>query len=308
MTTQLASQTHEFLTWLAVERGRSQRTLDSYGSDLRSYHSWLKQERLGLGDVEPADVLRYIEYLRALGRAPATTKRAVVTVRNLHRFLLLEGELPTDPCADVVAPSVPDALPKALEEPQVQLLLDAVVGDGPRVLRDRAMLEVLYGTGLRVSELVGLDLSDIDMQHRLARAFGKGAKERLVPLGRLACEAIDGWLGGQGRPLLVPKQWHHVGDDAALFLSARGQRMSRQAVWQMLKKYAAVVGLEEVMSPHVLRHSCATHMLEHGADIRTVQEMLGHASLSSTQRYTRISQKHLRRVYDAAHPRAGSAQ
>jgi integrase/recombinase XerD len=305
MKTQLPSQSEEYLTWLAVERGRSPRTLSSYASDLRRYHAWLKRDGLELVDVREADVLRFIDSLQELGLAPSTTKRAVVTVRNLHRFLLLEGELPTDPCADVAAPPVPDALPKALEERQIEALFGAVVGDGPRVLRDRAMLEVLYGTGLRVSELVGLDLSDIDTEQRLIRAFGKGAKERVVPVGRIACEAVDLWLGAQGRPLLVPNQWAHAGDDSAVFLSARGGRMTRQAVWQMLKKYALVVDLADEMSPHVLRHSCATHMLEHGADIRMVQEMLGHASVSSTQRYTRISQQHLKRVYYSAHPRAG---
>lgn len=303
MDNKLPLQFEEFLVWLAVERGRSPRTLSAYSTDLSKYDTWLSKRKLDLNDVREADILAYIAYVTDLGRAPATIKRSAVTIRALHRFLAVEGELAFDAGAQVASPSVPDPLPKALSESQIQRLLDAVVGDGPRVLRDRAMLEVLYGTGLRISELVGLSLGDLDLDQRLLRAFGKGAKERVVPIGRIATEALGNWLG-VGRVELVPERWAHRGDDEAVFLSARGRRMTRQGAWQMLKKYATVVGLEEVTSPHVLRHSCATHMLEHGADIRIVQEMLGHASISSTQRYTRISQSHLRRIYEGAHPRA----
>jgi integrase/recombinase XerD len=172
------------------------------------------------------------------------------------------------------------------------------------VLRDRAILEVLYGTGLRVSELVGLSLGDLDLDAALLRAFGKGSKERIVPIGVPAVRALVSWLGPGGRPELAPAQWRRRGDAEAVFLNARGGRLSRQGAWDILARYARQVDLEGKLSPHVLRHSCATHMLDHGADIRAVQELLGHASISTTQVYTLVSTERLWEVYRSAHPRA----
>jgi integrase/recombinase XerD len=228
----------------------------------------------------------------------------MVPVRALHRFLADEGRTPTDPGAHLELPGVPRGLPKALSEEEVDRLLAAPVGDGPAVLRDRAMLEVLYGTGVRVSELVGLSLGDIDLDAALLRAFGKGSKERIVPIGVPAVRALSAWFGPGGRPELVPAQWRRRGDAEAVFLNLRGGRLSRQGAWDVVRRYAAQVGLEGKLSPHVLRHSCATHMLDHGADIRAVQELLGHASISTTQVYTLVSTERLWEVYRNAHPRA----
>jgi integrase/recombinase XerD len=230
--------------------------------------------------------------------------RALVAVRSLHRFLHDEGRIPSDPAAGVEQPRVPRGLPKALSEADVGSLLAAPVGDDPIARRDRAMLEVLYGTGLRVSELVGLSLGDLDLDGALIRAFGKGSKERIVPVGGHAVRALVAWLGPGGRPELEPARWRRRGDAEAVFLGARGGRLSRQGAWDVLRRHGERVGLGGRLSPHVLRHSCATHMLDHGADIRAVQELLGHASIRTTQVYTLVSTERLWDVYRNAHPRA----
>jgi integrase/recombinase XerD len=230
--------------------------------------------------------------------------RAVVAVRSLHRFLADEGRAEGDPGAEVATPRVPLGLPKALSEAEVSALLAVVVGDEPSARRDRAMLEVLYGTGVRISELVGLRLGDIDLESGLLRAFGKGSKERVVPLGRHAVAALSAWLGPGGRPALVPQRWARRGDAEAVFLNRRGGRLTRQGAWLVVKHWGSEAGIADKLTPHVLRHSCATHMLDHGADLRAVQEMLGHASVSTTQVYTKVSTERLFAAYRAAHPRA----
>ncbi len=294
----------EFLTWLAVERGRSRNTLGAYRRDLTTYCRWLDERRRPLGDVTEADVTAYVGRLRAGGQAPATVARATAAVRGLHRFLAEEGRASTDPAADVAAPRVPSGLPKPLTEEAVTALLGAVVGNDAVHRRDRAVLELLYGTGMRISELCGLSLGDIDPESALVRVFGKGAKERIVPVGRPALIAVADWLGPSGRPRLVPDRWACRGDAEAMFLNQRGGRLSRQAGWAIVTAYGERAGLSEHLSPHVLRHSCATHMLDRGADLRVVQELLGHASISTTQVYTKVSTERLRRAFDAAHPRA----
>jgi integrase/recombinase XerD len=294
----------EFLTWLAVERGRSANTLAAYRRDLHGYTAWLRAEGRPLDAVTEADVERYVAHLRAEGRAPATVARALVAVRNLHRFLADEGAVAADPAADVAPPRVPAGLPKPLDEAEVNALLDAVVGAAAVHRRDRAILELLYGTGMRISELCGLSLSDLDVDGGLVRVFGKGAKERIVPLGRPTRAALADWLGPSGRGAFVPARWARRDHAAAVFLNQRGGRLSRQGAWAIVRSYGTRVGLSGRLSPHVLRHSCATHMLDHGADIRVVQELLGHASISTTQVYTKVSTDRLRAVYDAAHPRA----
>ena len=300
----LPLEVEEFLTWLAVERGRSTNTLAAYRRDLRAYWSWLHGAGIqGLDQVTPEVVQAYVAVLREGDRADASVARALVAVRTLHRFLAAEGLSETDPAADVEPPSVPAGLPKPLSEDQVNALLSAVEGDGPAERRDRVILEVLYGTGLRISELVGLSLGDLDLEASLLRAFGKGARERIVPLGRPASAALSAWLATGGRREFVPARWARRSDEEALLLNRRGGRLSRQSAWNVVKTYGARVGLRD-LSPHVLRHSCATHMVDHGADIRAVQELLGHASISTTQVYTRVSTERLWQVYDASHPRA----
>jgi integrase/recombinase XerD len=294
----------EFLTWLAVERGRAANTLAAYRRDLRAYESWLACRGVGLGQVAEDDVTAYVAHLRSAGRAPATVARALVSVRSFHRFLVDEGHTEADPTGEVGSPRVPQGLPKALTEEEVASLLGAVVGEDATGRRDRAILELLYGTGMRISELVGLSLGDVSEDDGMARVFGKGAKERVVPLGRFARLAIGEWLTASGRGAMTPVRWARRGDAEALFLNARGGRLSRQGAWGIVRRYADRVGLGDRLTPHVLRHSCATHMLDHGADIRVVQELLGHASIATTQVYTRVSTERLKSVYEAAHPRA----
>jgi integrase/recombinase XerD len=294
----------ELLSWLAVERGRSANTLAAYRRDLAAYNEFLAGRGLTPAGVTESVVEDYLAFLRAAGRAPASVARALVSVRSLHRFLEDEGQVAGNPAEEVHRPKVPSGLPKALSEADVGSLLAAVTGDDAVARRDRALLEVLYACGLRVSELVGLSLADLDLGAGLLRAFGKGSKERIVPVGRLACEALGAWLAPGGRPQLVPERWARRGDAEAVFLNTRGGRLSRQGAWGIVRHHGEAVGLADRLSPHVLRHSCATHMLDHGADIRVVQELLGHASISTTQVYTKVSATRLREIYEAAHPRA----
>jgi len=303
--TGLPAEAEELLTWLAVERGRAVTTLTAYRRDLTAYWAWLGERGVtSLQAVVPTDVEAYVGALRSTGKAAASVARATVAVRSLHRFLVDEGLAPDDPSGDVEQPRVPAGLPKALSEAEVGRLLDAPIGDEPLVRRDRAILEVLYGTGIRISELVGLSLADVDLDAALLRAFGKGSKERIVPLGRPARRALEDWLDPGGRPDVAPERWARRGDAEAVFLNARGSRLSRQGGWLVVERYGRLAGLSNKLSPHVLRHSCATHMLDHGADIRAVQELLGHASISTTQVYTKVSTERLWRAYEAAHPRA----
>jgi integrase/recombinase XerD len=294
----------EFLTWLAVERGRAANTLAAYRRDLVAYETYLAGRGMTLAEVDELVVEAYVGALRAGGRAPATVARALVAVRSLHRFLLDEGELTGDPTGDVGAPKVPQGLPKALGEDEVVRLLGAVVGDDAPARRDRAILEVLYGTGMRISELVGLSFGDVDLDDGAVRVFGKGSKERLVPLGRFAADALADWLRPGGRGAMAPARWARRGDSEAVFLNVRGGRLSRQGAWGVVRRYGDKVGLGDRLTPHVLRHSCATHLLDHGADIRVVQELLGHAAVTTTQLYTKVSGERLRAAYEMAHPRA----
>ncbi len=297
-------EVEEFLSWLGVEKGRAANTLAAYRRDLRAYTRWLAARGAALDLVGEDDINAYIGSLRDAGAAPASVARAVAAVRMLHRFLAEEGHRSGDPTADVSTPRVPQSLPKALSEQDVEALLAAVVGDDAIARRDRAILEVLYGTGLRISELIGLSLSDLDLDGALLRAYGKGSHERVVPLGRLARQALEAWLDAGGRPSLVPERWARRRDAEAVFLNARGGRLSRQGAWGIVRRYGDRAGLAGRLTPHVLRHSCATHMLDRGADIRAVQELLGHASISTTQVYTKVSTARLWKVYESAHPRA----
>jgi integrase/recombinase XerD len=308
----LSRHAEEYLSWLDVERGRSPRTLASYRRDLAGYQAFVAHYGSGVHmDGGSADVVAaYVASLRRL-RSGSTVARALSTLRGFHRFLVEEGVASTDPTADIPGVAVAEMLPKALSEEETNRLLGAVVGTGPAMLRDRALLELLYGTGARVSEAVGLNLGDVaeaieGEQTPLIRVLGKGDKERLVPLGRMALAALQQWLSGEGRPYLEPRKWQRRSDAEAVFLNVRGGRLTRVGAFGVVKKYAGRVGLLERVSPHVLRHSCATHMLARGADIRVVQELLGHASIATTQRYTKVSPEHLRRAYEEAHPRAAA--
>ncbi|HTT87784.1 MAG TPA: tyrosine recombinase, partial [Acidimicrobiales bacterium] len=273
--------------------------------DLCAYEAYLAARGTTLDAVDPPTVERYLAARRHGGLAPASVARAQAAVRGLHRFRVEEGWCAADPTDDVRVTGQPSRLPKALTEEETGRLLGAATGDDPAARRDRAVLEVLYGTGMRVSELAALSLSDLGSDTGLVRVLGKGAKERLVPLGRCATAALEDWIGAAGRRRFEPRRWARRGDAEAVFLNARGGRLTRQGVWGVLKKRARQVDLADRVHPHVLRHSCATHMLAHGADIRVVQELLGHASIATTQVYTRVSPTHLRAAYEQAHPRAG---
>ena len=301
----LSADGEEFLSYLAVERGRAASSISSYRRDLVAYEEFLAARGIGsLGAVTPTVLEDYLAFLRARGLAPASIARAHAAVRGVHRFCAAERDAPVDPTRDVERTRVPKGLPKALSENEVLRLLEAPVGTGPRTLRDRAILELLYASGLRISELAGLSLQDLDAERGLVRAFGKGSKERVVPVGRAALGAIDAWLGPAGRPAVVADRRLAKVDAEALFLSTRARRLTRQAAWVIVHRHATAAGLSDKVTPHVLRHSFATHLLDHGADIRVVQELLGHASIATTQIYTAVSTTRLRSAYLAAHPRA----
>jgi integrase/recombinase XerD len=304
MSAELSPSAEEYLTWLAVEQGRARNTLVSYRRDLVVYESYLAGRGRSVDDADPAIVEDYVAAQRASGLGPASVARAQAAVRGLHRFRLEERWAQTDPTTEVRPAGLTRRLPKALSEEETERLLDAASGDEAADKRDRAMLEVLYGTGMRVSELAGLSLGDLGSDTGLVRVLGKGSKERLVPLGRCATAALEQWLAPGGRPRFEPRRWARRGDAEAVFLNTRGGRLTRQGIWGVLKKRARAAGLEDKVHPHVLRHSCATHMLAHGADIRVVQELLGHVSIATTQIYTRVSLSHLRQAYEQAHPRS----
>jgi site-specific recombinase XerD len=304
----------EFLIHLQVEKGRSPLTISAYRRDLLRYTGFLADRGCAMSSATPADVVAYAGSLRQAGLAASSVTRMLASVRSSHRWLAAEGIYPGDPALTVESPRLPEPLPKALSEEQVMLLLDSVEqavvtaeGD-PFALRDRALLEVLYGTGTRVSEVCGIGFGDIDLEGALLRVMGKRSKERIDPLGRHAVRTVAAWLD-DGRPQLEPRLWRTRDDADAVFLGSKGSRLTRQGVYLVLQKRALVAGLSTALiSPHVLRHSCATHLLDNGADIRTVQEMLGHASLSTTQRYTQVELDQLRQAHRKAHPRARAAR
>jgi integrase/recombinase XerD len=300
----LPLEAEEFLAWMLAEKGRSANTLAAYRRDLRSYCAWLAAHGTAVLDVDSDTLVAFVGERRASGSAPSSVARQLAAIRMLHRYLAIEGHRPNDPTANLEGVKVPSGIPKPLTETQVNSLLDAVVGHEPIDHRDRALLELLYATGARISEAVGLSIGDLDIDGRLVRLYGKGSKERIVPFGSSAAGALDDWFSPRGRARLVPTRWQRRDDAEAVFLNNRGGRLTRQAAWLVGKKYSRRAGLADDLSPHVLRHSCATHLLDHGADLRVVQEMLGHVSISTTQVYTRVSQERLWDVYRSAHPRA----
>ncbi|QGN57356.1 site-specific tyrosine recombinase XerD [Nostocoides sp. HKS02] len=295
-----------WLNHLEVERGVSVNTLTSYRRDLSRYAAYLAAR----GVREPAEVTEghVSDFLATLREgtpdhpplAASSAARTLVAVRGFHRFLALEGEVDTDPAGAVSPPRPPARLPKAIGIDEVERLLHAAsVGDTPASLRDRALLEVLYGAGARISEAVGLDVDDIDTDEGVVRLFGKGSKERLVPLGSYAAAALGAYLV-RGRPTMAAKGK----GTAAVFLNQRGSRLSRQSAWSVMRAAAERANLTGHVSPHTLRHSFATHLLDGGADVRVVQELLGHASVTTTQIYTLVTVQRLREVYAQSHPRA----
>jgi integrase/recombinase XerD len=249
------------------------------------------------------DVENFLTQRLENGAAKSSLARQFSALRMLHRFMVEERFRKDDPAVMAEGVGKPAGIPKPLSEDEMTLLIGSVVGDEPRQLRDRAVLEFLYATGARVSEVCGLNLSDLDMESSLVRLFGKGSKERVVPFGSIAHGALGQWLAS-GRYALEPAQWLRRDDAQAVFLANRGARISRQVIFNIVREAGLRAKIDRDISPHALRHSCATHLLDHGADLRIVQEMLGHASISTTQVYTRVSQERLWQVYGASHPRA----
>jgi integrase/recombinase XerD len=304
LNVELPIEIEDFLSWMSSERGRARNTLSAYRRDLGAYCVWLARRGLDPLTVQSGDLIEFVVERKDSGAATSSIARQLAAIRMAHRHLAVERHRPDDPTIDLEGVRVPSGIPKPLTEDQVTRLLAEVAGSTPQHRRDLALLELLYATGARISEAVGLSMGDIDFDERLVRLYGKGAKERIVPYGGAAAAALESWFSPDGRGRLVPRQWRRRDDAEAVFLNLRGGRLSRQAAWMVVKKYGQQAGIEADLSPHVLRHSCATHLLDHGADLRVVQEMLGHASISTTQVYTRVSQERLWEVYRSAHPRA----
>jgi integrase/recombinase XerD len=295
----IATGIAEYLASVRIERGLSANTAAAYRRDLEQYRVYLAESNVvDVAAITAEAVSGYVAALGGRDLAATTIARKVAAVRELHRFLIAEGMAEADPTALIATPQRPSSLPKALSVDEVARLIEAAEGDTAAAARDTAILEFMYASGARVAETVGLDVLDIDLDEAVAVVTGKGAKQRLVPLGRHAVDALRTYL-----QLRLELKGDRT-DPGALFLSTRGRRLTRQSVWQLVRKYARLAGLDVAkVSPHVLRHSVATHMVEGGADLRTVQEILGHASISTTQVYTRVTPQHLYEVYVAAHPR-----
>lgn len=290
----------QFIDYLAVERGLSRNTLEAYERDITIFLDFLKER--GVTDLEAsgaADVQAFMAAARRSGAAASTVFRRQVAIRGFYRFLAEERVIRTDPTAAMGTPKPGKKLPGALTAEEVERLLAAPSGSSPQAVRDRAMLELLYATGMRVSELLDLNLGSVHTGMGFVKALGKGSKERIIPIGRMAVSCLNDYLEG-ARGKLVKRG--APGD--ALFVNMRGERMTRQGFWKIVKKYALEAGIQSELSPHTLRHSFATHLLEGGADLRAVQEMLGHADISTTQIYTHVAKTRLKEVYDRTHPRA----
>ena len=313
-TAALDGQLQGYLDHLTIERGVAANTISSYRRDLRRYAEHLSMRGIGdLREVAETDVSDFLVALRrgdtdtgAVPLSAVSAARALIAVRGLHRFAAAEGIIDLDVARAVKPPTPSRRLPKALSLDEVLALLEGAGGDGasdgPLTLRNRALLELLYSTGARISEAVGLDVDDVDAQARSVLLHGKGGKQRLVPVGRPAIAALDAYLV-RGRPDLA-RRGRGTGSGGAVFLNARGGRLSRQSAWQVLQDAAERAGITAAVSPHTLRHSFATHLLDGGADVRVVQELLGHASVTTTQIYTLVTVTALREVWAGAHPRA----
>lgn len=284
-----------YVQWLTVEKGRSPATIEAYERDILDFLASVDKDP---SQVQSEDIERYIEQLRT-SRAPSSVARAQSSIRSWWGYLVDEGVVGGDPTRLLKASPRGRTLPKPLSEGVIVGLLDGISGEEPSDLRDRALLEFLYGTGARVSEVVGVRLEDLDFDEELIRLMGKGRKQRLVPMGAGVNTSLRRYLAA-ARPLLAPRSNHHH-----VFVNQRGGRLSRQGVDLIIRHRALVAGIDRsTISAHVFRHSCATHMLDHGADIRVVQELLGHASIATTQRYTAVSMATLRNAYQEAHPRS----
>jgi integrase/recombinase XerD len=292
----------DFLAYLEFERGLSRNTLDAYRSDLLQFGRFLEERELSALDAQASDIADFLECLAKGGErppaSPATIHRKSACLRSFYRHLRRDGLLERDPTATLSTPRRSRKLPQVLTRGEVEKLLSQPSGTKPAALRDRALLELMYACGLRASEAIGLELMDVDIQEGVLRARGKGSKERVVPIGQAALRALRIYLE-RGRPALVKG-----GPEAHLFVNFRGGQLTRQGLYKIVRRHALTAGLADHMSPHTLRHTFATHLLAGGCDLRSVQEMLGHADVATTQLYTHLSSERLKDVYFRAHPRA----
>jgi integrase/recombinase XerD len=284
-----------FLDAIWMERGLSENTLSAYRSDLTKFSLWLQQQKTELVKVEPTDVLAYLALPES--KSVRTVARRLSSLRRLYEYLLREDLVKQNPVSNVDAPRLGRSLPKTLTEAEVEALLEAPDTDQGLGVRDKAMLELLYATGLRVSELVNLTIQQVNLRQGVVRVTGKGNKERLVPMGEEATQWLDRYLNSARSDIL-----NHALSDA-LFPSNRGKAMTRQTFWHMIKRYAVVAGIKKTLSPHVLRHAFATHLINHGADLRVVQMLLGHSDISTTQIYTHVARERLKDLHAEHHPR-----
>jgi len=284
-----------FIDAVWLEAGLSKNTLSAYRSDLNRVADFLGDKALLL--AEPADIHKFLAFLMAEGNKASSSARALSTLRRFYRYQIRQNQIQADPCRDVLAPKLSRPLPKIVSESQVEALLDAPDTGSSLGLRDYAMLETLYATGLRVSELVKLTVLELSLEVGVVRIIGKGSKERLVPLGEQAVQSLQRYLNS-ARPELLKLR-----SSDAVFVTARGAGMTRQAFWHIIKKYALIAGIEGELSPHTLRHAFATHLINHGADLRSVQMLLGHSDLSTTQIYTHVAKERLQSIHAEHHPR-----
>ncbi|MBT9168482.1 MAG: Tyrosine recombinase XerD [Syntrophomonadaceae bacterium] len=289
----------DYIYYVSVEKGLAKNTLESYRRDLSGYLNYLQQSGItAMEDSSRGNIVGYLLSLKQSGKATTTLSRNLSSIRSFYNYLFQEKMIVENPASDLESPKIAKKLPRVLSLQEMDLLLDQpdqlhVIG-----VRDKAMLEVIYATGIRVSELISLDTGDINLEAGFIRCLGKGSKERIIPLGSVAARNVDRYLT-EGRPKLVRQK-----GEAALFVNQHGKRLTRQGFWKILKQYARTVGISKDITPHTMRRSFATHLLENGADLRSVQEMLGHADISTTQIYTQVTRRKLRDVYEKAHPRA----
>jgi integrase/recombinase XerD len=297
----LKDQLKDFIHYLLVERGLSNNTIVSYERDLKSYHKHLveKQQIESFNKVTRLHIIQFLKFLKEAGKSSKTIARHTASIRSFHQFLLREKQADQDPSVLIESPQLERNLPKIMSLQEVEKLLETPKLTTPFGYRDKAMLELLYATGIRVSEMIDLNLTDVHLTMGFIRCYGKGNKERIVPIGRTATEVITNYIE-KGRPKLVNAKQ----PTEALFVNHHGNRISRQGFWKNLKKIAIEANVNKELTPHTLRHSFATHLLENGADLRAVQEMLGHADISTTQIYTHVTKTRLKDVYNQFHPRA----
>jgi integrase/recombinase XerD len=294
---------HVFLTYVRVEKGLAHNTILAYGRDLRRFDAFLaKRRKYRVEDVKREDIIDFLSSLYREKLDSRSVARYLVSLRSFYKFAMIEGLVTADPTENLESPKIRQSLPSYLRMDEVDKLLEAPSPSTPIGLRDRAMLEVLYSSGLRVSELLNLRISDLDLRIGCVRCIGKGDKERLVPVGRKAIAAVEQYLA-QSRPLFS-RPGSPPPHNQVLFLTRGGRRLSRITIWKIMHDYGAKLGLRGRLTPHKLRHSFATHLLERGADLRSVQLMLGHADISTTQIYTHVVEERLKQVYKAHHPRA----